>query len=309
MQVSKRIMKSWFTCGMLAAVCAAASGCGRAAQSSPVLNNDDIELAMKIRGQTGSTSTAPGAAASVSTGTGWGTFKGVFKFDGPKPAESFFAAGGNDAAVCSSQHPGGKLPGETLVVNESNKGIKNIVIFAQKVSRAYKAEAEVAQPAPFDQKGCLFASHVYVAPVGIGITIKNSDPMAHNTKMEPPGNDPFNQLLGQGGTAGYKFRKEMPAPTSVTCSIHSWMKAYILARNNPYFAVTKDDGSFEIPNVPAGEKIEFRIWHERAGGRDGGGLLEATGEWPKGRSMRTIPVDGVLDLQDVMVAPAVFEKS
>ena len=30
--------------------------------------------------------------------------------------------------------------------------------------------------------------------------------------------------------------------------------------------MTAEDGSFEIPNLPAGEELEFQVWHESATG-------------------------------------------
>ena len=64
------------------------------------------------------------------------------------------------------------------------------------------------------------------------------------------------------------------------------MSAYLLPRKNGYFAVTAADGSFEIPNVPAGEKLEFQVWHESAAGA-GGGLVVTTPEAKDARSGRT----------------------
>jgi hypothetical protein len=63
----------------------------------------------------------------------------------------------------------------------------------------------------------------------------------------------------------YDPQGEAAEPTSVGCSIHPWMTANMIARNNPYFAVTKPDGTFEIANVPAGVDLEFRVWHESLG--------------------------------------------
>ena len=40
------------------------------------------------------------------------------------------------------------------------------------------------------------------------------------------------------------------------------MTAYLLPRKNGYFAITDADGNFEIANVPAGEPLEFQVWHE-----------------------------------------------
>jgi hypothetical protein len=41
------------------------------------------------------------------------------------------------------------------------------------------------------------------------------------------------------------------------------MAAKMLIRDTPYFAVTAPDGTFEIKNVPAGVKLDFRVWQER----------------------------------------------
>ena len=41
------------------------------------------------------------------------------------------------------------------------------------------------------------------------------------------------------------------------------MKSYHLALDHPFGAATKQDGSFEIHDLPAGD-YKFRIWHENA---------------------------------------------
>jgi hypothetical protein len=41
------------------------------------------------------------------------------------------------------------------------------------------------------------------------------------------------------------------------------MSAQMIFRDNPYFAVTDSEGAFEIANVPAGVKLEFRVWQEK----------------------------------------------
>ncbi|MCA9258934.1 MAG: hypothetical protein KDA61_07025, partial [Planctomycetales bacterium] len=43
---------------------------------------------------------------------------------------------------------------------------------------------------------------------------------------------------------------------------------------NGYFAVTAADGSFEIPNLPAGEKLEMQVWHERGAGANNAVVVE-----------------------------------
>jgi hypothetical protein len=49
-------------------------------------------------------------------------------------------------------------------------------------------------------------------------------------------------------------------PVKLECDIHAWMSAYLLVRDNPYFAVTDKDGKFSIKNLPVGEHT-FIAWH------------------------------------------------
>jgi hypothetical protein len=49
----------------------------------------------------------------------------------------------------------------------------------------------------------------------------------------------------------------------VFCNIHSSMSAVIVVLPTPYFATTRRDGAFQIPNVPAGD-YQLAVFHERA---------------------------------------------
>jgi hypothetical protein len=48
------------------------------------------------------------------------------------------------------------------------------------------------------------------------------------------------------------------------CNIHPWMKSYIGVVGNPFFAVSNDDGQFEIKDLPAGTYV-LEAWHEKMG--------------------------------------------
>jgi hypothetical protein len=54
------------------------------------------------------------------------------------------------------------------------------------------------------------------------------------------------------------------APGPVSCSIHPWMQAWWLVLDHPYFAVTDDNGNFEIKNAPAGTQ-RVVVWQEAVG--------------------------------------------
>ena len=116
----------------------------------------------------------------------------------------------------------------------------------------------------FDQKDCIFLSHVLALQTSQTLKIMNSDTVGHNAKLDPKENSPFNQIIPGKQSIDYKFTSQEAAPFPVACSIHPWMNAAILVRDNGYFAVTADDGSFEIPNLPAGIELEFRVWQEKS---------------------------------------------
>jgi hypothetical protein len=48
------------------------------------------------------------------------------------------------------------------------------------------------------------------------------------------------------------------------CDVHGWMNAYVGVLPHPYYAVTKDDGSFELKDLPAGT-YTIEAWHEKLG--------------------------------------------
>jgi hypothetical protein len=51
-------------------------------------------------------------------------------------------------------------------------------------------------------------------------------------------------------------------PSSVSCNIHPWMNAYLVVRENPYFAISDKDGKIEIKNLPVGEHT-FVVWSNK----------------------------------------------
>jgi hypothetical protein len=269
-------------------------GCAPERVAAPVV---DAEAAGRIRATLASVSAGGGpAAAAASTGTGWGTLKGRFTFAGSPPAARPLVVD-KDTEVCS--RGGMKLVDRSLLVDPSTKGLANVVVFARKTSRVKEASPPQT-PLIFDQKQCEFLSPVFAARVGQPIDVHNSDPIGHNTNIA---GSSFNQLIPAGQGTLYKPDAETGMPTMVTCNIHPWMKAYAVFRKDGYVAVSATDGSFTIPDLPAGETIEFQVWHERSGGPNGAvGLEKPDLKWtPKGRFQVKLEPDEVKDIGTIDV--------
>ena len=285
---------------LLAATLTTAAGCGSNSFPDPVA---EAKIVTKMRE---ADSLGGGGAGGAGGGTGWGTLKGRFVYNGTAPARANIPMGGKDP-LC-------KVPitDESLVVDASTKGLANVLLFAVEASRVNpELAAAPAKEAIFDQKECRFIDHVFAMQTKDKLAVLNGDTTAHNTNGSPGrGNPSFNVLLeAVKGRYDYQFKNPLTAPFDATCSIHPWMKSYIIARPDPYFAVTKADGTFEIAKLPAGEDVEIQVWHERAGG-DGHGLQFKTDKFStnnRGRFVVNIPKDGETITLDVAVDPSAIQ--
>lgn len=273
---------------------AAAAGCGASRLDAA---RADTAAAAALRESLTTTSGAEVAAESGPAGAGWATLKGVFTLDGATPAAKQLVVD-KDTEVCSKD--GMKLFDRSLLVDASSKGLANVVIFVRKASRVKNAVP--TDQLVFDQKNCEFLSPVFAARVGQPVDVRNSDPVGHNTNIAGTS---FNQLIPAGQGTVYTPNKETGMPVMVTCNIHPWMKAYAIFRGDGYMAVTAADGSFAIADLPAGEPLEFQVWHERASGPNGALALDVPAlKWSdKGRFKVTLNADEVRDL-GALVVPA-----
>jgi plastocyanin len=249
------------------------------------------------------------AAAVICSGLGgfaaadeWGTIKGKFVFKGDAPAAVELKAD-KDVEVCGKE----KLFAEELVVG-ADKGIRNVVVFVR--DKGVKVNPEVekatnATPVEIDNKGCRFEPHIVVVKTGQQLVIKNSDTVGHNSNVTAIKNPSSNSLIPAGESTPVMFSVEEAYPVSVSCNIHPWMKAYVVVRGNPYAAVTKADGSFEIVGVPVGD-IELQLWHEKAGNL--AAVTTAKGKADKkGRLKVKVEAAGT-DLGEIPVEAAAFKK-
>ncbi len=249
----------------LTTLVACSSGCTGRVGAGPTA---DPTAVTKLREAIESGSSGGGDAAEAAaspSGTGWGSLKGRFVFDGTAPELKAIES----ARAVKECGDGGHVPlDRSLIVDPQSKGIANVVVYARKVSRIKDELKEPPKtPLVFDQKECEFLSPVAVAQVNQEVLVKNSDPFGHNTNITGTG---YNPVIPAGGSSVFKPSSETAMPVGVTCSIHPFMKAYMLFRANPYSAISGADGSFEIKDLPAGEEVELQVWHAHGVGTGGG---------------------------------------
>jgi hypothetical protein len=265
------------------------AGCTRAAGDVTA----DSVAAEKIRQELLAKSVAEGDAATEAAGAGpegYASLKGQFVLS-VKTVEAKLLDVNRDHEVCA---PGGQAPRDnSLIVDSATGGIADVVVFARRTKHKHESATQPSESeVVFDQKACLFLSPVFVAQVGQTIQVKNSDPVGHNTNIQGTS---FNQIIPVNESRPYEVKAQAETPKEVGCNVHPWMKAYMWFRKDGYYAVTKKDGTFEIANLPAGEQIEFQVWHARA--RGGLALNVPELKWDaKGRFRATLEPDAPKDL-------------
>ncbi len=166
------------------------------------------------------------------------------------------------AVVKNEEHCSTSIPSDELLISD-DKGIKFVVITIEDITQG-KAIDTTALP-QLDNNKCRFIPHVQAVAVGSKLQIKNSDPILHNTHAYLDGTKTlFNLALP---LQGQKIKKKMKKPgiVSIKCDAgHTWMSAYIVVRDNPYFAVTDESGAFTIEDIPPGS-YTLKAWHETLG--------------------------------------------
>jgi hypothetical protein len=211
--------------------------------------------------------------------TEFGTFRGRVVVVGDFPTLPPVVQQGQtvpDAAVCSAN----PVPDESVVVGPDG-GLANVFIYLRRVPNV-----EIPDPPEeelvLDQKGCRFIPHASLLRVGQPLRLINSDPVAHNVGISGRIMS-FNQTLGGNDQQGLevRYQRAEALPASIRCDFHGWMRAYQLALDHPWGALTGEDGTFVIEDAPATE-LEFIVWHEKRGYID--------------RSFKiTVPADGTAE--------------
>jgi plastocyanin len=149
---------------------------------------------------------------------------------------------------------------EYALVN-ANGTLKNVLVYLKETPDA-APPASPAAPAVLDQIGCQYVPHVMALRVGQKLTIKSSDDTLHNVHIDADANPTVN--LPMSGVGSRELTFAHPEILRVHCDVHPWMHAWVGVFDHPYFAVTGDDGSFQIKDVPPGS-YTLLAWHEHYG--------------------------------------------
>lgn len=175
--------------------------------------------------------------------TDGGSIKGKVVYKGDVPTRTVVPT--KDKEVC------GGVREEPEVIVDANGGVGDAIVLIKEVA---SGKAWPAAPTPvLENKGCIFHPGIQAIPVG-KLNILNSDPVLHNTAGYYGRRNAFNVALpNQGQTVEVDVKRA--GQVRVECDAHGWMLGWLYAVENPYYALTTADGSFEITDVPPGDYV------------------------------------------------------
>jgi len=213
-----------------------------------------------------------------------GTIKGKVTYSGkPIPPKEFAFSKFPNPDFCK-QNPSKSADGETRLLKEvevdGSKGLKNAVVSVDDISdkawmKGYnrtEVVAELCEFLPYTgilvNKGKFYVENKDADPSDP----KSAEGVLHNPHsfdvLGPKSSTLFNIGLAKKGDSLEKpIKMRMAKRGSVLrlqCDQHEFMQGWFLPVENPHFAVSGGNGTFEIKDVPAG-KHKVVAWHPVAG--------------------------------------------
>ena len=243
------------------------------------------------------------AAATADEKARWVAVKGQVVFPADKAIPKRLPLNVNvNGAQCLAKGP---ILDESVLVNPKTRGVKNVVVFLRPDNNEPNAAfaPEEVHPADakrkaadvvIDQPCCMFVDRVTCARAGDTIVVKNSAPIAHNFFWDSANCGSHNANIAANGMWRMPnlLAKEAP-PIQYKCTVHGWMTGYVRVFDHPYYAVTDDDGTFEIKDAPAG-KYRIVYWHEngvRGGAKGRFGEVIQIAVPPNAKTMEMTPTE------------------
>ncbi|HJT31580.1 MAG TPA: hypothetical protein VJ783_05970 [Pirellulales bacterium] len=193
---------------------------------------------------------------------GSGTIGGRVTLEGTPPEEQQLPLDAACSASCKAH--GDEMPRFTRTYVTQDGGLGDVLVTLVDVP-PQPIPAGTA-PLTIDQRGCEYRPYVAACQVGQTIRVTNLDPLTHNIHTLPAvaGNKEVNKSQAAEAKP-LEFVYDKPEEfLKFKCDVHPWMFSYVSVLNHPFYAVTSEDGRFEIKGLPDGKyKVKFK--HRKAG--------------------------------------------
>jgi hypothetical protein len=213
-----------------------------------------IGLLFSLLAGTASNSAAQDSYQVISVADG-GNITGTVKWAGPRPHLASLPIT-KDPQICDPESAKTRDL-ERLIIGPQG-GVANTVVYLKNVSRGKAFDLPQARRF-LDQNHCRYEPHILLVPQNALLQMKSSDATLHTIHMDGAAsyNLPFpfpNQVISRN--------MQSPGLVNLKCNGgHVWMNAEMFVAPHAYYAVTDENGKFELTNVPPGQYV-IVAWHE-----------------------------------------------
>lgn len=165
----------------------------------------------------------------------------------------------------------------------SSQGLKDVVVVLTDVTKGKPFKFE---PLTIEARDCRFLPFVTVVKDGSEVSVMNMDPVMHDIQAyetsqlgprvlfnTPLPMNPHHKRLVSAESHEHLAGTPVTEVIRMTkgrrmfvmqCGFHAYMESWGFAVDNPYFALTAEDGTFSLTDVPPGE-YTLMVWHPGVG--------------------------------------------
>lgn len=214
-----------------------------------------------------------------------GVIEGTVTLDGPVPEpKGFNLITFPDPQYCGriSNGRGWRLLHDFVV--GSNGGLKDAIVLLEGVEAGKPFEVSVPL---IEARDCMFQPFMTIVRNGHAVEVVNMDPVMHDiqgyeTSLEAGARVLFNTplVMNHQHNRGdlHAIHNHAPGKSLVgpiylnkgrrtfymQCGFHAYMESWAMAVNNPYYALTDENGKFSLEQVPPGT-YQLVVWHPQTG--------------------------------------------
>lgn len=144
---------------------------------------------------------------------------------------------------------------EARIVNAEGKPLADAVL---SLSGGPAAVGSRMTKATMDQRAQKYVPHVLAVSTGTQVSFPNNDNIRHQVYSFSPAKR-FELRLYEG-TPSKPELFDKPGMVVLGCNIHDWMLGYIYVTDDPWFAVSDEQGRVRFDQLPAGH-YQVSLWH------------------------------------------------